>query len=219
MSVRPAKTQIGLGNRPVWSESSLCAQWEWVAKDPSFLHARCPGWSESSLGTHSFCWFCHVTAHISFGKMTDSSNWMPLLFWKSNNVKICNSYWYYCNIDNVNGKCWKCLRYQFLLPGRILSVLPAAADRVKCSEYSYCCHWKIARYHFLALLLFFIGVLRPFNIISLSLNQANHLLRQKWETPKKKTCWRLDPQQWEVKQFKALEIAHFTTRLHGHHFD
>ena len=33
----PAKTQISLGIRPVWSESSLCAQW--VAKDPSFLHA------------------------------------------------------------------------------------------------------------------------------------------------------------------------------------
>ena len=31
--VRPAKTQISLGG----SESSLCAQW--VAKDPSFLHA------------------------------------------------------------------------------------------------------------------------------------------------------------------------------------
>ena len=31
------KTQISLGIRPVWSESSLCAQW--VAKDPSFLHA------------------------------------------------------------------------------------------------------------------------------------------------------------------------------------
>ena len=37
MSVRPAKTQISLGIRPVWSESSLCAQW--VAKDPVFLHA------------------------------------------------------------------------------------------------------------------------------------------------------------------------------------
>ena len=37
MRVRPAKTQISLGIRPVWSESSLCAQW--VAKDPSFLHA------------------------------------------------------------------------------------------------------------------------------------------------------------------------------------
>ena len=37
MTVRPAKTQISLGIRPVWSESSLCAQW--VAKDPSFFHA------------------------------------------------------------------------------------------------------------------------------------------------------------------------------------
>ena len=37
MTVRPAKTQISLGIRPVWSESSLCAQW--VAKDPNFLHA------------------------------------------------------------------------------------------------------------------------------------------------------------------------------------
>ena len=26
----------------------------------------CPGWSESSLGAHSFCWFCHVGAHMQF---------------------------------------------------------------------------------------------------------------------------------------------------------
>ena len=32
MSVRPAKTQISLGIRPIWSKSSLCAQW--VAMDP-----------------------------------------------------------------------------------------------------------------------------------------------------------------------------------------
>ena len=37
MAVRPAKTQISLGIRPVWSESSLWAQW--LAKDPSFIHA------------------------------------------------------------------------------------------------------------------------------------------------------------------------------------
>ena len=37
MRVRPAKTQISLGIRPVWSVSSLSAQW--VANDPSFLHA------------------------------------------------------------------------------------------------------------------------------------------------------------------------------------
>ena len=24
---------------------------------------KCPAWSESSLGAHSFCWFCHVAAH------------------------------------------------------------------------------------------------------------------------------------------------------------
>ena len=25
----------------------------------------CPGWSESLLGAHSFCWFYHVAAHLS----------------------------------------------------------------------------------------------------------------------------------------------------------
>ena len=46
--VHPEKTLISI----VWSESSLCVQW--VPKDPSFLHAdRCPGWSESLLGTHA----------------------------------------------------------------------------------------------------------------------------------------------------------------------
>ena len=38
MGVRPAKTQISLGMRPVWSESSLCAQW--VAKDPECFFMR-----------------------------------------------------------------------------------------------------------------------------------------------------------------------------------
>ena len=35
---RPAKTQITQDIRPVWSESSLSAQW--VGKDPSFLHGN-----------------------------------------------------------------------------------------------------------------------------------------------------------------------------------
>ena len=50
MTVRPAKTQIRLGIRPVWSHSSLCVKW--VAKDPSFP-SGCPDWSESSLGAHA----------------------------------------------------------------------------------------------------------------------------------------------------------------------
>ena len=36
MGVRPPKTQISLGIRSVWSESSQCAQW--VAEDQGFLH-------------------------------------------------------------------------------------------------------------------------------------------------------------------------------------
>ena len=58
-SVRTVKTRINLGIRPVWSESSLCAQWV-AKKEPNFLHAdsedwsdwMCPGWAESSLGAH-----------------------------------------------------------------------------------------------------------------------------------------------------------------------
>ena len=30
--------------------------------------SRCPGWSESSLGAQSFCWFCHAAAQIKMGK-------------------------------------------------------------------------------------------------------------------------------------------------------
>ena len=51
--------------------SSLCAQW--VAKDPSFLHADIEdsdhtGWMPKLIwvfaGHTSFCWFYHVAAHI-----------------------------------------------------------------------------------------------------------------------------------------------------------
>ena len=71
MTVRPAKAQISLGIRPVWSEPSLCAQW--VAKDPNFLHAdsedSLSDWADaqadlSSLGAQSFCRFCHETARM-----------------------------------------------------------------------------------------------------------------------------------------------------------
>ena len=64
MSVRQAKTQISLGIRPVWSESSLCAHW--VAKDPSFLHADSEDTDQSGrmprliwvfFGRTTHCWF------------------------------------------------------------------------------------------------------------------------------------------------------------------
>ena len=71
--MHPAKTQISQGIRPVWSESSLCAQW--VAKDPSFLHAdskdsdqteRMPRPDLKLRRAHMpFCWFFHEVAHIT----------------------------------------------------------------------------------------------------------------------------------------------------------
>ena len=69
--VRPAKTQISLGIHPVWSESSLCAQW--IAKDPKFLHADSEDSDQTGLmprliwvfaGAQSFCWFCHEAAQM-----------------------------------------------------------------------------------------------------------------------------------------------------------
>ena len=32
----------------------------WVHSENLDQTGRMPGWSESSLGAHSFCWFCHV---------------------------------------------------------------------------------------------------------------------------------------------------------------
>ena len=60
-----------VGIHPVWSESSLCTQW--VAKDPSFLHAESEDWSVwvdaqadlSLCWAHMpFYWFCRETAQL-----------------------------------------------------------------------------------------------------------------------------------------------------------
>ena len=74
LHVRPAKTQVSLGIRPVWSESSLCAQW--VAKDPSFpscgQRRLWSDWADAraDLSLHwahmPFCWFCHAVVQILF---------------------------------------------------------------------------------------------------------------------------------------------------------
>ena len=63
MTVHPVKTQINMDIRPVWSESSLCTQW--VAKDPSFLHAD----SKDSDQTGRMIWvfagrICHFIGFV-----------------------------------------------------------------------------------------------------------------------------------------------------------
>ena len=64
------KTQISLGFRPVWSVFAVRMKKPWVLSYPLSAQQRLirlfgfPGWSESSLGAHSFCWFCHKAAHL-----------------------------------------------------------------------------------------------------------------------------------------------------------
>ena len=68
--VSPTKTQISLGIRPVWSESSLSAWRKLGSLATHWAHSE--DWSDwvdahaglSSLGTQSFCWFCHEATHV-----------------------------------------------------------------------------------------------------------------------------------------------------------
>ena len=77
--VHPAKTQISLGIRPVWSVFSVCSTGSLGPKLSScgqrrlISLGRCSGWSESSLGAQSFCWFCHKAAHICISARCGSS--------------------------------------------------------------------------------------------------------------------------------------------------
>ena len=78
--MRPAKTQISLDIRPVWSESSLSAWRKLVSLATNWAHNE--DWSDwadaqadlSLRWAHShFCWFCHKAAHL----ITVLSCWFP----------------------------------------------------------------------------------------------------------------------------------------------
>ena len=70
LSVRPAKTQISLGIRPVWSESSLSAWWNLGSLATHWVHSEDSDQTGRMLGAHSFCWICHVIAHLLVWVMT-----------------------------------------------------------------------------------------------------------------------------------------------------
>ena len=47
----------------------------------------CRGWSESSLGAQSFCWFCHETAQIWTCKCTSSK--LTMIAWRRHIGNTC----------------------------------------------------------------------------------------------------------------------------------
>ena len=68
MSVRPAKTQISLGIRPVWSESSL-STWRNIGSSAThWAHCADSDHAQVDLSLRwtqrSFCWFCHEAAQM-----------------------------------------------------------------------------------------------------------------------------------------------------------
>ena len=83
MTVRPAKTQISLGIRPVWSESSLCVQW--VAKDSedSDQTGRMPRLICFRWAHRPYCWFCHVAAQMKRERISGSPEWRKVAKIKS----------------------------------------------------------------------------------------------------------------------------------------
>ena len=64
--VHPAKTQISLGIRPVWSESSLSAWRKLGSLATYWVHSE--GWAHMP-----FCWFCHEAAQLYFSFLPLSS--------------------------------------------------------------------------------------------------------------------------------------------------
>ena len=65
MSVHPAKTQINLGIRSVWSVFAVRMKKAWVLSYPLSAQ-RMPRVIRVFAGRTLICWFCHVTAHITF---------------------------------------------------------------------------------------------------------------------------------------------------------
>ena len=102
MTVHPAKTQISLGIRPVWSEPSLCANW--VAKDPSFVHAD----SEDSdqTGPRLILVFAGRTCHFvglpwggsfHYVKTDQDSETVCIISFKKNNENV-SVFWFYAGM-------------------------------------------------------------------------------------------------------------------------
>ena len=79
--VCPAKTQLSLGIRPVWSVFPVRMKKAWVLSYPLSAQRKlirlggCPGWLETSLGAQPLCWFCHEVADLYFTHFDKVYEW------------------------------------------------------------------------------------------------------------------------------------------------
>ena len=125
--MQPAKTQIRLGIRPVWSESSWSA-WRklgslathWAHSKDSDQTGGMPSlWTESSLGAQSHCWFCHVVAHIcnrwNLQRYFSMDLWLPRHWTKT--IKYINCFM--CANSEGSGETAQMRRLAWAFTGRL----------------------------------------------------------------------------------------------------
>ena len=128
--VRPAKTQISLGIRPVWSESSLSVMKKaWVLSYPLSTQRRlirlggCPGWAESSLGavillvlsccgsyTHLSVSLDHKTNYGIFCVSSFTKNFIFFFFFNRVTVQCIGTVNESVNVISSNTVMWNVLR-------------------------------------------------------------------------------------------------------------
>ena len=96
--VRPAKTQISLGIRPVWSVFAVRIKKHWVLSYPSSAQQRL--WSDwvdaqadlSLCWAQSFCWFSHKAAQVFCGPwlyLTGVSYYKGWFIWVGGGTYTC----------------------------------------------------------------------------------------------------------------------------------
>ena len=133
-SVRPVKTQISLGIRPVWSESSLSAWRKLRSLATHKAHSkdlirlgRCPGWSESSLGA----WvILLVLSCIGLFKMVPKFQ----IVWSY----VSNDSIVLLVTENLESEMWNIYMYQmeYMYQMTVLSCLLLKILKVKCGIFS-----------------------------------------------------------------------------------
>ena len=124
------------------SESLLCAQW--VAKDPSFLHADSEDWSDwadaqadpSLRWVHMpFCWFCQAAAQFKDGHSHHSRLTSPLHPLQYPGI-LGNVGWYIWQIYKIDYSNISTLLANMVLSHSNYSNM---YQNVTASDFSKCC--------------------------------------------------------------------------------
>ena len=150
--VRPAKTQISMGICPVWSESSLCAQW--VAKDTSFLHADSED-SDQTGRMPRLIWVFAVAHHfVGFVMMRLILLVLP---WGSSNAFVLNAVSKYRKNPKISDTQKICCNHPTFLTRWLCNWVmhPKDADRIRSSlnwVYTVCLDLSVQKLRIIAVI-------------------------------------------------------------------